>query len=64
MAEPTRRSPDEVRARLASGGDVFLVCAYPYEVTFRRARLDGAISLASLNAMLPSLSKDVEIIFY
>ena len=64
MAEPTRRSPDEVRARLASGGDVLLVCAYPYEVTFRRARLGGAISLATLNSTLPSLSKDVEIIFY
>ena len=64
MAEPARRSPDEVRARLASDRDVLLVCAYPYEVTFRRARLDGAISLETLNAMLPSLSKDVEIIFY
>ena len=41
-----------------------LVCAYADEAKFRGARLEGAISLGALNAMLPSLSKDSEIIFY
>ena len=41
-----------------------LVCAYADEVKFRGARLGGAISLGALNAKLPSLSKDSEIIFY
>ncbi len=64
MSEATCKSPDEVRARLESGGDAFLVCAYADEAKFRAARLEGAISLETLNAKLPSLSKDAEIIFY
>ncbi len=64
MSEATGRSPGEVRARLGSGGDALLVCAYADEVKFRGARLEGAISLGALNAKLPSLSKDSEIIFY
>ncbi len=64
MAKVTRISPAEVRARLQSGKDTLLVCAYENEAKFRRARLEGAISLGTLNSMLPSLSKDAEIIFY
>ncbi len=64
MSEATRRSPDEVRARLESGGDALLVCAYADESKFRGARLEGAISLGTLNAKLPSLSKGAEIVFY
>ncbi len=64
MSAATGRSPGGVRARLESGGDALLVCAYADEVKFRGARLEGAISLGALNAMLPSLSKDSEIIFY
>lgn len=64
MPEATRRSPEEVRARLESGGDVLLVCAYADETKFKGARLEGAISLGALNGKLPSLSKHAEIIFY
>jgi len=64
MSEATRRSPDEVRARLESGGGALLVCAYADEAKFRGARLEGAISLGTLNAKLPSLSKGAEIVFY
>ena len=64
MSESTAISPEEARARVEAGKDTLLVCAYPYEVTFRGARLEGAISLGTLKSMLPSLSKDTEIIFY
>lgn len=64
MSAATGRSPGEVRARLESGGNALLVCAYADEAKFRGARLEGATSLGALNAMLPSLSKDSEIIFY
>jgi hypothetical protein len=64
MSEATRRRPDEVGARLESGKDALLVCAYADEAKFRGARLEGAISLGTLNAKLPSLSKGAEIIFY
>jgi len=64
MSEATSIGPEEARARLESGRDTLLVCAYPYEVTFRGAKLEGAISLGTLKSMLSSLSKDAEIIFY
>ncbi len=64
MSEATCISPEEVRARLESGRDTLLVCAYADEAKFRGARLEGAISLGALNAKLPSLSKGAEIIFY
>ncbi len=41
-----------------------LVCAYADEAKFRGARPEGALSLGTLNSMLPSLSKGAEIIFY
>ncbi len=64
MSETKRISPEEVRDHLESGRDAFLVSAYADEAKFRGARLEGAISLGTLNSMLPSLSKDAEIIFY
>ena len=64
MSETTRISPEGVRDRFESGRDTFLVSAYADEAKFRGARLEGAISLGTLNSMLPSLSKDAEIIFY
>ncbi len=64
MSETTRISPEEVRASLESGRDTLLVSAYADEAKFLGARLDGAISLGTLNSMLPSLSKNAEIIFY
>jgi hypothetical protein len=64
MVDPTRVSPQEVRARLQSGTGTLLVCAYEDEAKFRKARLDGAISLTALKAQLPSLAKQTEIVFY
>jgi hypothetical protein len=64
MIEVTRISPAEVRARLQSGSGTFLVCAYEDEAKFKRARLDGAISLQSLRSKLSSLPKETEIVFY
>ncbi len=64
MSEATRISPEEVQASLESGRTTLLVSAYADEVKFRGARLEGAISLGTLDSMLPSLSKDAEIIFY
>ncbi len=64
MSEATRISPEEVQASLESGRTTLLVSAYADEVKFRGARREGAISLGTLNSMLPSLSKDTEIIFY
>jgi len=64
MAEATRIGPAEVRARLQAGTGTVLVCAYEDEAKFRRARLEGAISLTALKAQLPSLAKQTEIVFY
>ena len=64
MVEPTSISPADVRARLQSGRGTILVCAYEDEAKFKRARLEGAISLQSLQSRLPSLPKETEIVFY
>ncbi|MCI0483981.1 MAG: ArsR family transcriptional regulator [candidate division NC10 bacterium] len=64
MVEPTRINPAEVRAGLQSGRGTLLVCAYEDEAKFKRARLEGAISLQSLQSRLPSLPKETEIVFY
>jgi hypothetical protein len=64
MVEPIRISPADVRDRLQSGGGMLLVCAYENEAKFKGARLDGAISLQSLQSRLSSLPKETEIVFY
>jgi hypothetical protein len=64
MVEPPRISPADVRARMQSGRGTLLVCAYEDEAKFTRARLDGAISLATLQSRLPSLPKETEIVLY
>lgn len=63
MTEPTRVTPKEVYQKLKSG-TTLLVCAYDDEATFRRMKLQGAISLKEFKSILPSLSKDREIVFY
>jgi hypothetical protein len=55
---------DEVRRKLQTGAPTLLVCAYDNEEKFRRMQLEGAISLKELQARLPSLAKDHEIVFY
>lgn len=63
MAEPKRISPERARERVQSGA-ALLVCAYDNEERCRRMLLEGAITLGELEARLPSLSPDQEIIFY
>lgn len=63
MKEPIRISPEEVHDKIISGNALF-VSAYEDEVTFRKTHLEGGLSLAELKSMLPTLSKEQEIIFY
>ncbi len=63
MVEPIRISPDEARRKVQSGA-ALLVCAYDDAQMFRSMHLEGAIPLSELQAGLPSLSKEQEIIFY
>lgn len=63
MTKVPRISPEEAREKVI-GGKALLVCAYANEEKFLRNHLEGAISLAELEARQTSLSKDHEIIFY
>lgn len=63
MPEAKRITPAEAR-RKAQSGEALLVCAYESEELCRRMRLEGSISLGELQARLPGLGKDQEIIFY
>jgi rhodanese-related sulfurtransferase len=63
MKQVPRISPEEAREKVISG-TALLVCAYADEQKFKRNHLEGAISLAELDARRTSLSKDDEIIFY
>jgi hypothetical protein len=58
-----RITPQEAFSKVKAG-QATLVCGYEDEEKFRAMRLDGAISFAGFQAMLPSLPKDREIIFY
>ncbi len=63
MAEIERVSVQEARASVRSNA-ALLVCAYDDEQKFNRMKLEGAISLASLESRAPTLPKDKELIFY
>ncbi|HEY3246044.1 MAG TPA: ArsR family transcriptional regulator [Phycisphaerae bacterium] len=63
MAEPARIQPSEAR-RKVQAGDALLVCAYDDDEKCRQNRLEGAISLNALQAQLPSISKNREMVFY
>jgi hypothetical protein len=63
MEEPRRVTSREIYPKVCSGETV-LVCAYDDDARFRRNRLEGAISLAEFTSLLPTLSKDREIVFY
>jgi rhodanese-related sulfurtransferase len=58
-----RITPQEAYEKVQAG-QAILVCGYEEEEKFRALRLEGAISFAGFQAMLPSLPKDREIIFY
>jgi len=55
-------SPHEARTKELAGG--LLVCAYDSNEQFRANRLSGALSFEAFKEMLPSLTKEREIIFY
>jgi hypothetical protein len=58
-----RITPQEAFSKVKAG-QATLVCGYEDEEKFKALRLEGAISFAGFQAMLPSLPKDREIIFY
>ena len=63
MAEPIRISAGEARKKVIAGA-ALLVCAYQEEEKFKKNHLQGAISLDDFKARLPSLTKELQIIFY
>ncbi len=63
MQDIPRVSPDEARRELASGR-ALLVCAYDDDAKCNRMKLEGAVTLADLQARAASLPKDTRIIFY
>lgn len=63
MESPVRVKPQEARDRVKTGGTI-LVCAYDSDEKFAVFHLEGAQSLSNFESLLPSLSKEQEIIFY
>jgi rhodanese-related sulfurtransferase len=63
MSELIIITADDAHKKVQAG-KALLVCAYEDDARFARYRLDGAISLRELEARLPALRKDQEIIFY
>ncbi|HTZ39816.1 MAG TPA: hypothetical protein VMB77_06650 [Syntrophales bacterium] len=58
-----RISPEEAYRDVKSG-EAILVCGYEDEETFRKMRLERAISLDEFKKILPTIPKDRELIFY
>jgi hypothetical protein len=58
-----RITPQETYEKVKTG-QAILVCGYEEEEKFKALRLDGAISFAEFQGMLPILPKDKMIIFY
>jgi len=63
MSELIVITADDAHKRVQAG-KALLVCAYDDDARFAKYRLEGAISLRELEARLPDLPKDREIIFY
>jgi hypothetical protein len=63
MAEVPRIDVEEARRRVAAG-QALLVCAYPEEAKCNSMKLEGSLTLSQLQARLPSVPKDRELIFY
>ena len=63
MSEAPRISVQEARAKVTSKR-ALLVCGYEDEEKCNKIKLDGAMSFGRLQAALPSLTRDQEIIFY
>ncbi len=63
MAEVERIRVQEGREKVRSNA-ALLVCAYDDEQKFNKMKLEGALSLASLESRISTLPKDKELIFY
>lgn len=63
-AAPPRISPSELRTKLTNKANTLLVCAYRDPEQCRRHAIPGAITLRELEAKLPGLSKQQEIVLY
>jgi len=61
--EPISTSPRDAYERIAAG-KALLVCAYPDADTCSKMQLQNAITRSELQARLPELRKDQEIILY
>ena len=61
--ETARIPPDEARQKVQHG-EALLVCAYDDQEKCRNLHLEGSIDLQELQAKLPQLKKEQEIIFY
>jgi hypothetical protein len=58
-----RTAPEEAH-RKVQAGQALLVCAYGDDARYQSLKLEGSISLHELEAKLPSLTHDQELIFY
>jgi hypothetical protein len=63
MAEIERIGVADARGKVQAK-QALLVCAYAEAAKFNSARLEGAISLGSLEARAPTLPRGQELIFY
>jgi hypothetical protein len=63
MAEVARVGPDEAHQKVETG-EAILVCAYDDREKCRQLHLEGAIDLDELQAKLPAIPKEKELIFY
>jgi hypothetical protein len=63
MDEVPRVTPQELYPRLRAG-TALLVCAYASDARFQEVHLEGAVSFEAFKALLPTLPRDREIVFY
>ena len=63
MEKIKRIDAHEVNRKLQNG-TALLICAYDDEALFKRMKLRGALSLKDLQARLPDLPKNQDIVFY
>ena len=64
MTSDVPRIDVEEARRAVESGRALLMCAYEDEAKCRSIRLEGSLTLSQLQARLPSLPKDQELIFY
>ena len=63
MSEIPRIHSSDARVKVQRG-EALLVCAYEDPDSFLKMRLEGAISIQAFRAMVPTIDKGREIIFY